>query len=166
MKGFIRRGGCKHTSLRLVSAPNVSVGLYGISKVKKYPRRLQGLGKSSCESLNLGRGGFFCAGHKQHIILSGIPFSDVGFGIFHYIKYQPRRSARIKQALFLRFIEGIHIGCLPLLESLIGDNGSEEAAGKRERVPVMQLILNAGFSNYRSYLRAKEAAADTPPNPS
>jgi AraC-like DNA-binding protein len=33
----------------------------------------------------------------------------------------------------------------------------EEALRKRQRVSMLQLILNAGFSSYRSYLRAKEA---------
>ncbi len=33
-----------------------------------------------------------------------------------------------------------------------------EARGKKQRVPMLQLILNAGFSSYRSYLRARESA--------
>ncbi len=35
-----------------------------------------------------------------------------------------------------------------------------EARRMKQRVPMLQLILNAGFSSYRSYLRAKEAAGN------
>jgi AraC-like DNA-binding protein len=37
----------------------------------------------------------------------------------------------------------------------------QEALLKRQRVSMLQLILNAGFSSYRSYLRAKEAAGES-----
>ncbi|MDR2912989.1 MAG: hypothetical protein LBV38_06875 [Alistipes sp.] len=36
----------------------------------------------------------------------------------------------------------------------------EEAEERRRHVPIMQLILNAGFGNYRSYLRACALAAE------
>jgi AraC-like DNA-binding protein len=38
----------------------------------------------------------------------------------------------------------------------------EEASRRRQRVSMLQLILNAGFSSYRSYLRAKDSTSAKP----
>ncbi len=50
---------------------------------------------------------------------------------------------------FNRFVNGHRLGEVERLKA--------EAKRKKQRVPMLQLILNAGFSSYRSYLRAKEA---------
>lgn len=52
---------------------------------------------------------------------------------------------------FSRFVNGYRLEEVERLR--------EEARRKKQRVPMLQLILNAGFSSYRSYLRAKDAAA-------
>ena len=52
---------------------------------------------------------------------------------------------------FNRFVNGYRLEEVERLRA--------EARRKRQRVPMLQLILNAGFSSYRSYLRAREAAA-------
>ncbi len=51
---------------------------------------------------------------------------------------------------FNRFVNGYRLQEVERLKA--------EARRKKQRVPMLQLILNAGFSSYRSYLRAREAA--------
>ena len=50
---------------------------------------------------------------------------------------------------FNRFVNGYRLAEVKRLK--------EEANRKNQRVSMLQLILNAGFSSYRSYMRAKAA---------
>ncbi len=53
---------------------------------------------------------------------------------------------------FNRFVNGFRLAEVERLR--------EEADRKKQRVSMLQLILNAGFSSYRSYLRAKAASME------
>ncbi len=52
---------------------------------------------------------------------------------------------------FNRFVNGFRLREVERLR--------EEAKRKKHHVSALQLILNAGFSSYRSYMRAKETAS-------
>jgi AraC-like DNA-binding protein len=57
---------------------------------------------------------------------------------------------------FSRFVNGFRLEEVEKLK--------QEAKRKKQHVPMLQLVLNAGFSNYRSYLRAKHAQKTPPAN--
>jgi AraC-like DNA-binding protein len=91
------------------------------------------------------------------------PWLDPEFCIAHMAEdlYSNRAyiSAFINREYGVNFSRFVNSFRLAEVERL-----KEEAARRRVRVSMLQLILNAGFGSYRSYLRAHAAASDDPAN--
>lgn len=92
---------------------------------------------------------------KKPYLNSEFLITDMAEDLFSNRSYVSNFINREYGMNFNRFINGYRLREMERLR--------QEAARKRQSVPLLQLVMNSGFGNYRSYLRARSLERTDPP---